>query len=709
MNEAVERSAHHLKTLFEPRSIALVGATEKSPWTGFIVRNFKDFGFDGGAFAVNRRGGDVMGLKGFQSCRDIEGDIDVAFIFVPQPAVIEAMEDAAAAGIRNAVILTSGYSETGPEGVELQQQLLDKAHDLGMNIWGPNSLGFNNVSAGAPVSSIPAALPALPPKIAIVSQSGATASELNEFAHSQNIGASFVAATGNEGQLSLADIVDYLVDHQPTRAIAVFAESIRNPEVFERAASRARSARKPIVMLKVGRSELASKVAMAHTGSLAGDDKVFDAVCERLGIIRVYSTEDLVNTAGLLAVTGPLPRSGLGFISISGGACTLIADGAEAAGVCLPTLSEEITRELQSQISDYASSLNPLDVTGAAVRDPSLMERLIPIVASAPDIGLLGINMDVPTKEGSVGLPSALHAIGRAVKSLDKPAVMITTTTKTLTDVSRSAIAEHGLPHIICGIDPALRAIANAVWWSGEVTRPARPLLLKGMKDAKNQVSPLPKTERQVLDYLSDRGVPVIPAIVASSRTEAEAITMEGPLVMKILSADIAHKTEVGGVMLNIATKELGASYDAIREAVTAACPNADIEGVIISPMREAGLELLVGITSDDTWGPILTVGFGGVLVEVLADVAIAPLPVSSEDVVAMLKKLRGAKLLSGYRNSETADMQKLADIIAAIGAAAVALGPELQSLEINPLLVRGANIEALDGLALWAGRTDGE
>ncbi len=271
--------------------------------------------------------------------------------------------------------------KSASKGAVLQQQLLDKARELGMNIWGPNSLGYNNVSARTPVSSVPAVLPLLPPRIAIVSQSGATASELNEFAHSQNIGTSFVAATGNEAQLSLADVIDYLVDDADTRAIAVFAESIRNPAVFAQAAQRCRERRKPIVMLKIGRSELAGEVAKAHTGSLAGDDKVFDAICARLGVIRVHSVEDLIVTAGLLAATGPLPASGLGFISISGGACTLVADGAEASGASVPAFPAETTDVLKTLIADFASSMNPLDVTGAAVRDPALLERLIPVAA----------------------------------------------------------------------------------------------------------------------------------------------------------------------------------------------------------------------------------------------------------------------------------------------------------------------------------------
>ncbi len=699
MADATARSAHRLSTLFEPRSIALVGATERSMWTSFIIRNFRDFGFEGKVYAINRNAADVLGVKGYASCRDIGEPVDVAFLFVPQPVILSAMEDAAAAGIRNMVILTSGYAETGEAGAALQQELLDKAAELGVTFWGPNSLGFNNVSARAPVSSIPAVFPILEPRIAIVSQSGATASELNEFANSQNIGTSFVAATGNEGQLSLADVVDYLIDHEPTRAIAIFSESIRDPETFARAALRAREKRKPIVILKIGRSELATQVAKAHTGSLAGDDRVFDAVCDRLGIIRVYSTEDLIITAGMLAATGPLPEPGFGFISISGGACTLVADGAESVGLLVPPPPPETVAALKALMADFASAMNPLDVTGAIMGDPSVLERIIPVAAGAPQIGLIGINIAVPTSEDSAGLPPALTAIGKAVQGLGKPAIMVTTTGKSLTDVTRAAIEEHQLPHVVCGIESTLRATSRAAWWSQGLETPVQPL-----NPANDGVAnpPALASERAVLDYLATKGVSVIPAVVATSRQAAETAGIEGPLVLKILSPDIAHKTEVGGVRLNVDSAEAGAAYDAILAAVKAARPDAHIEGIIISPMRQGGLELLVGITRDPTWGPMITVGFGGVLVELLADVAISPLPVKRENVVAMLGRLRGAKLLEGFRGAPAADMDRLADAIVRIGEAALALGPKLESLEVNPLIVRGGDVEALDGLVIW-------
>ena len=698
---------HPLSGLFKPRSIALVGASEKSMWTHFILQNFRDLGFSGTTYAVNRGGVDVGGLKGFRSCRDIAEQVggqpvDVVFIFVPQAAVLEALDDVAAAGIRNVAILTSGYAELGEEGAELQRELVAKAKGHGLVLWGPNSLGFNNVSAGISVSSIPAVLPLLPPQIAIVSQSGATASELNEFAHSQNIGTSFVAATGNEAQLSLADVLDYLIDHEPTKAIALFAESIRDPERFAKAAQRAIASKKPVVILKIGRSELATEVAMAHTGSLAGNDAVFDAICDRLGVIRVHSTEDLIITAGLLAATGPLPAPGLGFISISGGACTLVADGAEEANVSLPAFPDKTAAALADLSASFASVMNPLDVTGAAVGNPDMLEKLITVAASAPEIGLVGVNIGIPTVEGAIALPAGLAAIGRAAQQSEKPVVMILTTSKALTDVTRNAIAEHSLPHIVSGIDAALRAAGKAAWWSRKIEELAAGSMFQISGNSEGAARRDLTTERAVLDYLGARSVPVIPAVIAHSRGEAEAAGLSGKLVMKVLSPDILHKTEVGGVRLNVVPEDAGDEFDSIMQAVAEAAPQAQVEGVILSPMREGGIELIVGITRDATWGLTLTLGFGGVLVELLADVALCTLPCTRSDILEMLGKLKGAKLLDGFRGAAASDLGKIADTVVKIADAALALGPDLESLEINPLLVRGAEVEALDGLVMW-------
>ena len=690
---------HRLAAMCEPRSIALVGASEKSPWSRQVIDNIADLGFDGQTFAVNRTGATVFGVPGFTSCRQIGQDVDLAFVMVGKAAVMDALEDLASSGIRNAVILTAGFSETGEEGARAQAALLARAEELGVLIWGPNTLGFVNVSARTPVSSIPVQRPHLPPSIAIVSQSGSTASELHDYAHSQNIGSSFIAATGNQGGVTLSGVIDYLVDHEPTKAIAAFVENVSDPEAFIEAARRARRAKKPLVLLKIGRTALAGAVAQAHTGSVLGSDAIFNAVCDRLGIVRVDTAEDLINVAGLLAATGPLSRPGLSFLSISGGSCTLVADGAEDYGVSLPPNDPATASRMRAVLPDIASTLNPLDVTGMAITDPDLFERVLPVVAAAPEVGLVAVSMTLPSYEGH-GVPAVLAAIGRGVAAVEKPAILVTPCVKTIGDAARKAVNELGLPHVVTGIDAMLRAVSKAVTWSAQVEA-GEPCLAS----LDPQSSARPAHERETLDYLAGYGVPVVPGQIVRSRDEAYefGVDAQAPLALKIVSPNIAHKTEVGGVLLNVAPEDAASAYETIVGNVKRHRPDAAVEGVVISPMRASeGIELLVSVTVDPRWGPAITVGFGGIFVELLADVAMRPLPVTAEDVTVMLRNLKGARLLQSFRGMAPASEQQLAEAIVRIGEAALGLGPDLAALEINPLRVSGDQVEALDALVLW-------
>jgi acyl-CoA synthetase (NDP forming) len=696
------RNRHSLHTMFAPRSIAIVGASEKSIWTHYIMRNFQTFGYAGQVHVVNRGAKPVFGQSAHPNCQAIGEPVDLGFIILPKEGVPDALEDLAAAGIPNVVILTSGYAETGGEGAHDQDVLLAQARQLGIRVWGPNTLGFNNISARIPVSAIPAVQPILEPSIAIVSQSGASASELLEYAHSQNVGASFVAATGNQGDITLSDVIDYLVDDDATRAIAVFAETICDPQNFVKVAMKARAKNKPIVMLKIGRSALAGAIAAAHTGSLIGDDGVFSAICDRLAIIRVYSTEELIEVAGLLAATGRLSEPGLSFISISGGSCTLVADAADVYGVSLPANDPKTAVALAEVLPGFASGLNPLDITGAAMRDPDLFERIIPVAAKAEGVGLVAVNMPIPTVEGQ-SVPAALAAIGRAAKNVDKPIIIAQTCAKALNEVSRSYIDNNALPHVITGLDATLRAIGKANWWSQEVGRDILPPAL-GAGIAQNAAAHL-ASEVEVLRYLDRAGVPVVPITLAATREEAItfAAKIDGKVVLKIASPDIAHKTEVGGVKLNVAQDGVGDAFDAIMRSVASHRPDAQIDGLIVAPMRGgAATELIVSYINDPSWGGVLTVGLGGSLVELIADTAIAPMPVDRATARGMLLKLRCARLLLGYRGGTPADLDTLADAIVAIGEAGQKLGTDLASLEINPVRVDGASIEALDGLATW-------
>ncbi|MFO1376256.1 MAG: acetate--CoA ligase family protein [Steroidobacteraceae bacterium] len=690
-----------LQRLFYPGSIVLVGASERSPWSQLLHANLQRTGFAGPVYAVNKGGVSAHGYPGSVSCRAIGVPVDIAFVFVPAEAMMEAFEDVIAAGIRAAVILTSGFAETGAAGAELQQRLVARATEAGVVILGPNCLGYANLAIRAPLTPIPIHPPLLEGRIALVSQSGATNSEIADMAQDLNVGLSLYVATGNEAMVDIAACVDFLVDDPHTQVIMVFAEAVRDTATFRGAAERALGAGKAIVMLKVGSSALTAQVAAAHTGSLVGDDRVFSAACEQLGVIRVHSVEELIVTASLIAHTGPLARPGVGIVSISGGACTLVADRAEAYGVDLPAFSTATKTALTRAVPLASDPVNPFDITGLAIRDPLLFEPVIEAIAAEPDIGFVGAIYSLPWNEKWPQVPQ-LEAIGRAFGRIDKPCALVNQFLRPQTQKSRDILAATGIPAAFGGIEEVLRALGHLKAWSARVLgdaalpRPARIVAATGAR---------PCGEREVLDFLAARGVPVIPARIAKSREEAVAFAaaFEGPVALKIASPDIAHKTDVGGVRLNVdGAAAVGDAHDQIMAVVQRAVPRARIEGVLVSPMRSGGLEILVGTVRDPQWGPVLAVGLGGVWVEALADTRLRLLPVTPGQVRDMLKSLRAAKLLEGFRGSPAADLDRLAEVIVAIGDAALALGDGLETLEVNPLWVSGGRIEALDALTVW-------
>lgn len=688
-----------LDVLFRPENLAIVGATEKAPWTHAIHAAAKAYGFTGELYAVNREGRETLGMPGFTSCVAIGKPVDTAYLIVPVRAMKEAMADVIAAGVKSAVILTSGFAETGAEGRALQDEVLQMAREAEVSLVGPNSLGFVNIADRAPVTSIPPVMPIIDGSVAVISQSGATAYELTIIAQRQGIGLSFLAATGNEADVGIAEIVDWLVDHAATKVIAVYAETIHNAPGFAKAALRALAAGKPIVILKVGRSELTAAVAAAHTGSMVGDDRVFDAACARYGMVRVKSMEDLIGTAGFLATTGAIERPGVGVISISGGACSMIADLGEGMGVQFPAFAPETVTELRKMLPDYAATLNPFDITGAAIAAPQMLEDALQIVGRDPSIGTVFFVYSLPRELGMQAV--TFQKIASGLEASPVPAFFWNQSVMVIDEATKALLDTTGIKRTVFGLEAGLQAVSGAVRWSEQ----RKTVLATAEQPVALESSARPTTERATLDVLSSHGVPVIPATLATSAAEARAAAdaAGGPVVLKIASPDILHKTEVGGVKLNIAGGDAAAeAYDAIIASARKAKPDAQIEGVIVSPMRGGGVELLAGVARDPNWGPVLAVGLGGVWVEVLQDSALALLPVTPAKVAEMLRGLRGAKLLEGYRGAPPVNIEAAAEAIAEIGNAALALGPDLAALEVNPLLAFDGKVEALDGIAIW-------
>lgn len=690
-----------LTPMLRPRSIALVGATDRSRWSQNTFDNLVNRKYAGDIHLISRRGGIVHGRNAATSCVAVGAPIDLALLMVPMAAIEETLADLAAADVHNAVILTSGFAETGMDGAEHQARLASLAQQHGISLLGPNCLGFVNFTDNVPLWTGGFRAPSKPGAIAVVTQSGANGSFISSLAAQHEIGLSHMISTGNEADLDCAGFIDHLVDQPEVRAIALFAETIRHAPTFAAAARRAIAAAKPIVVLKIGLSEVTARSAAAHTGALVGDDRVFDGVCRQLGIVRVDSIEDLLFTADVIARTGVLQPNGLAAISISGGACEVIADRAQVLNVPLPELSPAAVAELRTALPSFGTPHNPLDITGGAVLQPDLFEQGLRILGKQPEFSVLACLFDVPVAEehATEFVLTALRHIAAGLHAADMPAFMVSHTMKPVTEVSTRVIEDIGLPYVSSGMHHGMNALGRAFWWSGQYRRLSGiSAVVATIADARER----PTSERATLDFLKRCNVPVVATTLAQDADQAvsAARAIGGRVVLKIASDDIAHKSDIGGVALNLAGDAV--VTDAFHRIMAVAPPGAHVDGALVAPMRSGGWELFVGCARDPQWGPVIAVGLGGVWVEVLQDVSLRPLPIDAAEVKRMLGELRGARMLQGMRGTPAADIDALAAVIARIGAAAVALGDDLEALEVNPLWVRGAEIEALDALAVW-------
>jgi acyl-CoA synthetase (NDP forming) len=706
MSEPMQAGAEAMRALFAPKSIALVGATDKSGWSLSTFDNLRHHGFDGPVHLVNPRTEVVHGQRAHRSLSEIGEPVDMAYVMVPTPAVLPVLREGAGLGIRSYVVLTAGFGETGPEGRRREEEILDFARENRLTVLGPNGNGYINATAGTTPYGLPVPAPLLAGPVGVVLQSGALASSILAFAQARNVGLSLLTSMGNETMVSVTDVIDYLVDDPATKVIALFLESVRQPERFARAARRAARAGKPIVALKIGSSRIASHTAQAHTGALVGDDNVIDAAFRQLGVVRVHSLEDLIITSGLLAQVGRIDGRRIGVVTPSGGACEIIADRAEQEGLELPPFAPETVARLKEIVPGFATVQNPLDVTGYVVVDRTLLGRALEVVADDPGIDAVMLLSDLPRVQPADPALTLAHvgATAQRIRDANRPVMVAGNILTDITEFGRRVQEETGFPYVAGGIEHAMTAIGAAVRWSRDLPGAARP------------VPPAPVTqpvvhgrtsgvwtEYRASQLLGDNGVPVVPSALAA--TEDEAVAAAGrfgyPVVLKAVADGLGHKSDIGGVRLGLG------GADEVRQAHREVCATMRERGLtgigtLVQPQRSGGVELLVGVVRDPAWGLTLAVGLGGVWVEVLRDSVLRLLPVGADDIRRALGELRGARLLDGARGTEPADLDKVAEVIARIAELAHGLGPGLESLEVNPLLVQGSRVEALDALITW-------
>ncbi|MDR2984665.1 MAG: acetate--CoA ligase family protein [Nocardiopsaceae bacterium] len=717
-------SPERLAQFFAPRHIAVVGASPTSAWARFVQASAAAVGFTGELTPVHPRHKSVFGVPAVPSLSDLAEPADLAFIMAPTDAVEEVLDDAAAAGVRGAVVLAAGYRETGDKGRVLEERLVNCAVANGITLLGPNCLGFLNAHAKAGPYALTVPLPLHPGPVGIAMQSGALASVMLSFARSRAIGLSTVASLGNEALITASDMMNHLIDDEDTQVICLFLEQIGDPAAFAAAAARADRAGKPIVALKAGSSAAGSEAALAHTGSIAGDDAVVDAVLRQLNVIRVTSIEELLTTGALLGhVRRPAGRR-MGVLTASGGACDIIADQASDEDIEIPEFAPSTTAAIEEHVPPFAQVRNPLDVTGyflANQRTSALTAIDHALDAAVEDPGLdfvfftgLTLPDSKPPDETVASLLDERVAwLGQRMTSSPVPVIPVGYTCVDVTPFGRDLLGRNGI-HLVGGIDLGVQAIGSAIRWAE-----GRGRTWPGPDTRATQERQYPQgawRETEARELLESFGVPLVPGEMVQAMDEAGAAAKKlgYPVALRICSAGIPHKSDIGGVALDLRNiVQLRSGFKKVRlageaaEAVAAAEVVAEsgqpvvIDGVMVSPMRTGGVELLVGISVDPTFGPVLAVGLGGVFVEVLGDVSLRALPVSKADVIEMLGELRGAPLLRGVRGHRPVDLDRLAGIIMKVADAALSLGGALSALELNPLWVNGDQIEALDVLVV--------
>jgi len=697
---------HPLDSLFAPSSIAIIGASQdatKIP--GLLLTYLRRNQFPGAIYPVNPNYPEIDGLRCYPSVGAIGRPIDLAIIIIPARAVLDALRECADADVPNAVIISSGFGEEGGDGVAMQQAIADFARTTGMRISGPNAEGFFNepkriAATFSPTVDVKPAAPRLlatTRRIGIVAQSGGIGFAIYNRARALGIGLSLVISTGNESDLGAGECLDYLAQDSATDVILLFIEGIRDADKFQAAARRAAMAGKPVIVTKVGRSQAGERAAASHTASMAGWTAAYDAVFAKYGCIVSNDLDEAVTIAAVLT-TSPLPKGDrVAVVTVSGGAGIWGADAVCAQGLQVPELSEPLQESIRRLIPSYGSARNPVDITAQAVHSGGLQTTIDLLDASDEvDIILVVISLSSETR-----MPFKAAELTPLMAAQNKPVAFYSYTLPS--SFARVGLAESGVV-VLSGLTHIAVALAQLLRRSRfELSAEPAPAM---PPDLSRHLWGGPLSEYDSKRLLRDAGVALPDEVLVTEKAGlAAAIAGAGfPLVMKIQSRAIAHKSEVGGVRLAIATIEQAlAAYDTLLSGVRGHRPEAAIQGVLVGPMASRGVEIIIGTLQDATFGPMIMAGLGGIVTELFKDVVWRPAPVGAADARAMLGELKAAPLLHGFRGAPHADVGALADLIAQVSQLAAGARDQIAEIELNPVLVHpvGDGVTIVDALVV--------
>jgi acyl-CoA synthetase (NDP forming) len=699
-NDPTMFNQQSLKSLFCPASIAVVGASATPQKIGAVpLTLLRKFGYGGKIYPVNPKAGEIQGLKSYPSIAAIDAPVDLAILAVPAAMAYRALEEAGAAQLKNAVMFTSGYAETGETGRIDQLRLAALAADRGVRLLGPNCLGFMNVrdSVYATFSPAPMVGAVGAGSIGMVSQSGAFGAYAYSMARERGLGLSYWISTGNEADIDVADCIAWLVDDPETRVIMVYMEGCRNGDKLKQALRMAQVAGKPVVVTKVGRTGAGALAAASHTAALAGDDAVYDALFRQYGVLRAHTIESFFNFGYALDVCGRPPvNRNIGIITISGGVGALMADDAEEAGLQLPPLPQAVQDKILERVP-FAGPRNPVDITGQVTSEPDLLGYAAELMMSADSYGSLLVFLAAAGSSDAMWPHFKAFAQKLRHDHPETPLVMCSL----FTSQRRRELEALGC---LVFADPsaAVRSMAAiSVPGSATVAAPAETRESTGVS-----LQPGPLNEAAALTVLEQAGIPVMQFEIASTPDAAVAAAerVGFPVVLKIVSADITHKSDIGGVCLNlVGGSAVRDAFNGIMDSVCRNAPGAAINGIMVAPMISGGVECILGVQRDPVFGPVVMFGLGGIFVETMKDVSFRLAPFGKAEALRMIDEVKAKSLLHGARGRPVADIEALANALAALSEFAVDMKDQIDSIDINPfsVLPAGRGAMALDAVVI--------
>lgn len=695
------QSRSGLDALLAPNSIAIVGASnDPTRIGGRPIQHLKNAGYGGAIYPVNPGREQVQGIKAYRRVADIDGEIDCAVIALSAQDVLPTVRECAEKGVKSLVIFSAGFAEMGEAGREAQQEIVAIARRTAMRVLGPNCLGAFNVQARACMTFSAAFDVDLPPAVrrfGLASQSGGYGSHILKLAQMRGLAVGHMVTTGNECDVDVGEAMAWLAGNPDVDAILGYIEGLRSAEHFLRALEIARQNKKPVILMKVGQTSEGAAAAQSHTAALAGADAVYDAVFREYGVYRAETTDDLLDVAYALS-RGPLPADdGLCIVTPSGGMGVHMADMASKYGLRLPPLAPEAQQQLRAMLPN-ASTVNPIDTTAQVNNDISLFAKSLDLILAAGGYGSLMCWLGLMASSPVYGGP-LLEACAEMRRKYPEVCLHVSPI------APPERVREYEEAGLLVFEDPArgikaigaLRGFVRAFSAEFPARAQSEPLGVKLAAGVRYS-----EVDGKAILARCGVGVPAERVVADPADAAAAAEEVSFPVALKVVSADILHKTEAGGVALGLkSAAEVAEAAHRMAASVAEKMPHARIEGYLISKMVSGGVECIVGVHRDPVFGPVVMFGIGGILVELLADVVFRLAPVSADDAFAMVKQVRGYPLLAGHRGKPAADVPALVEAIVAVSRLAAENADMIRTIEVNPILVMpaGGGVVALDAV----------